>query len=342
MAERFRNNAYRFLRWSERYFKTDMVYLSRGGFWLTLGQVVSIFSLFLLSIVFANSISPETYGVYRYILSVAGMFAVFTLPGMMPAIVRATAQGKDHLIHAATRERATWSLLGVVVALLGAIYYFVNENNVLATALFIVAFFLPFFDTFSLYNAYLVGKKNFKKQTLLHLISQLVSVVFLTTTLFITDNIILILLAYFVPLALVRFILYVYTTKKIVAIPTPKNEENLIYGKHLSAMNVFSAVSTNIDKFLLWHFLGPAQVAIYVFAVAIPEQIKGPLKGLGELALPKFAEKKPDEIRTLMSSLWYKILWYGFFLLITSLVYIVSAPFIFSLFFTFLFIIRTV
>jgi hypothetical protein len=33
--------AYTFLRWSERHTKTDMIYLTKGGFWLTLAQVIS-------------------------------------------------------------------------------------------------------------------------------------------------------------------------------------------------------------------------------------------------------------------------------------------------------------
>ncbi len=57
-----------FLRWSEKYIKTDMIYLVKGGFWLTLGQIISSVSSLLLVIAFANLLPKETYGIYKYFL----------------------------------------------------------------------------------------------------------------------------------------------------------------------------------------------------------------------------------------------------------------------------------
>ena len=53
---------FRMLRWSERFTKTDMVYLAKGSFWMMAKQVgVSIIS-FGLAIAFANLLPQETYG----------------------------------------------------------------------------------------------------------------------------------------------------------------------------------------------------------------------------------------------------------------------------------------
>ena len=47
MIDKIKNKTYKLLRKSEKYTKTDMVYLTKGGFWLTLGQIISSTSAFL-------------------------------------------------------------------------------------------------------------------------------------------------------------------------------------------------------------------------------------------------------------------------------------------------------
>jgi O-antigen/teichoic acid export membrane protein len=326
-----KSKAIKLLKWSEKYTKTDMLYLAKGGFWLTVGQAVSSLSAFALAITFANLVPPETYGTYKYLLSIAAIFSLFTLPGMGTAVARAVARGDTATTHKATHARVLWSLIGTFFAFGGSAYYFINGNIELTIALAIIGVTLPVFDTFTLYNSYLAGKREFKKQTYYHVAAQLISTSILITTLFFTDNVLLILLAYFVPLLLTRFIIYIKVSQSFLKKKADK--ETLTYGKHLSIINIFSVIAKNTDKILLWHFLGPAQVAIYAFAIAIPEQIKGPLKGMGTLAFPKFATKTPEEIRENLPAFWRKLWLYAFLLSIISIAYIILAPLIFKLIF---------
>ena len=330
-----RDRVYRFLRWSERYTKTDMVYLTSGGFWLTLGQVVSSLSALVLAVAFANLVPPETYGTYKYLLSIASIFAIFTLPGMNTALVRAVAQGHEGLIHSVTRSRVMHSFLGSVVALVGSGYYFLNENVELSLALLVIAATLPVFDTATGSLSYLLGKSRFGLQTTYHMLTQIVSAGILTVTVFFTHNIILILLAYFVPLTLVRGFLYFHITRTISKSEADVDitKETHTYGKHLTAMQILGVVSGNIDKILLWKFLGPAQLAVYAFAIAIPEQVKGPLKGMSSIMLPKFAAHASIETSLPPQHFWYKFLLYTSLLAIISLVYIAIAPLLFHMLF---------
>ena len=75
---------YRLLRKSERYFKTDMVYVARGGFWVTAGNIVSALAAFGLAVAYANLLPKESYGTYKYILSLAGIIGAFSLTGLAP------------------------------------------------------------------------------------------------------------------------------------------------------------------------------------------------------------------------------------------------------------------
>ena len=76
------------LRASERYTKTDMVYVTTSGFWLILGQSVSAVATLGLAIAFANLLDQELYGNYKYALAVASVMGTLTLTGFTSAVMR--------------------------------------------------------------------------------------------------------------------------------------------------------------------------------------------------------------------------------------------------------------
>ena len=89
------NYLYRILRWSERYTRTDMVYLAKGGFWTGVKRVFGIPLGIGLSIALANLLTPEDFGVYKFVLAFAGIITAFSLTGMSTAVMQAVAQGYE-------------------------------------------------------------------------------------------------------------------------------------------------------------------------------------------------------------------------------------------------------
>jgi O-antigen/teichoic acid export membrane protein len=203
------------LRWSEKYFKTDMVYLARGGFWLTLGQTISSLSSFLLVVAFANLLPKETYGTYKYVLSIAGILAISTLSGMSTAIIQAVARGYEGSLVPALKTKIRWGLLGGLAGLILAGYYFYQGNITLTVSFLISAVFLPFMDSFGIYDAFLQGRKLFDISAKYGIISQIIAVIILITTLFFTKNLFFILFVYF--LDFTSFFLFQTYSQKIFA-----------------------------------------------------------------------------------------------------------------------------
>lgn len=330
MRENLRHWPLRALRWSQTYTKTDMLYLASGSYWLVVGQAIASLSALMLAIAFANLVSPEVYGTYKYILSLAGIFSIASLPGMGTAVMRMAARGNESVVHAATRARVTYACAGSLVALGGSAYYLSNGNVELALGLLIIATSLPLFDTLTLHLSYFVGKQRFDTRTKYQGTTQLASALILVATLLLTNNVVVILLSYFAPLALMRAVQYWRIARDIPRASTAEDADVVRYGKHLTVMQLLGMVAGELDKVLIWKFLGPAQVAIYTFALAIPEQVKGPLKGVGELAFPKFAAQTPEQIRSNLPALWRKLALYGLSLLGMTILYILAAPYIFN------------
>ena len=333
MREKLLGALVRALRRSQAYTKTDMLYLASGGFWYVVGQSIASLSALALAIAFANLVSPDIYGTYKYILSLAGICAIASLPGMNTAIARTVAQGNESVIHTATHSRMRHAMVGSLFAIAGSAYYLYNGNAELSLALLIIALTLPFFDTLTGYLFYFVGQRRFNLRTKYYATTQVIGMLILIGTLFFTNNLLLILLAYFLPLSLMRAVQYMHVVRDIPHTSSPKDAETARYGKHLTAMQILGTIGGEMDKILLWKFLGPAQVAIYTFALAIPEQFKGPLKGIGELAFPKFSAQTPEYISENLPALWRKLAWYGLGLFGLSLIYIVLAPYLFPLIF---------
>jgi len=325
---RLKRIIYRLLRRSEKYTKTDMVYLAKGGFWLSLGQIISSVSTFLLAIAFANLLPKEVYGTYKYVLSLLGLLAISTLSGMGTAVTRAVAQGNDGSFLPALKLKIRWGLLGGLASLGLAGYYYLQGNIQLTFAFLITAIFIPFMDSFSLYGSLLAGKKRFDVSSKYGIFIKIIASLLIFITLCFTKNLLAILFIYLASYTLLRLIVLKLSLKYIEN--KKEDPESISYGKHLSLMNIISLIANQIDKILIFHFLGAGQLAVYSIAIALPEQIKGVLKNISNLALPKFSEKKSEEIK---KTLYQKMRLFYIILLFIVIVYWLLAPTLFKLLF---------
>src|SRR3989344_3136851 len=141
--QNLRQKAHSMLRGSEGFFKTDMVYLAEGGSWLSLGQIVSSISSFLLIIAFANLVPKETYGTYKYVLSIVGILLIPSLPGISTAVSMAATRGLDGTLALALTTKVRWGFISSLASLLLAGYYFVSGNTSLMISFLIASIFLP-------------------------------------------------------------------------------------------------------------------------------------------------------------------------------------------------------
>jgi len=306
-----------------------MVYFSRGGFWLTAGQMFSSLSAFLLSIAFANLLPKETYGTYKYVLSIASILSIPTLSGMTTSLAQAIASGSDGSFIPAVKARIKWGLLGALASLILASYYFYQADTTLTISFLMAAVFLPFMDSFNSYEAILVGKKLFKTSTKYNIIMKAAATIGMISTLYLTKNIFLIIFSYFILYTVLRFIFLQITIYKI-ELNHQQDPKTISYGKHLSLMNVISTAASQLDKILIFNYLGAIELGIYSFAIAMPEQIKGLLNNIQTLALPKFTQSTHRENR---KTILIKMLKFSVIVFPVVIIYIITAPYIFKLFF---------
>ncbi|MEK7628417.1 MAG: oligosaccharide flippase family protein [Patescibacteria group bacterium] len=286
------------LRWSERYTKTDMVYLASSGFWLTSGRLFSVASGTLLTIAFANLFSPTSFGTYKYVLSIAGVVGAFSLGGLGGAVTRAIAQGNIHIVRAVFRVSVLWSIPASAVALAGSAYYFWNGNVHLGTGLLLIAITNPFLNGFTLWKSTLLGAQDFRGLTMYGMPRALIPVALLLGTLLMTQEVPIILAVYFFSNLLVGWVIYEMTLRKHhIGDGGTGVGEIVTYGKHMSVMGALSQAVGNLDQLLLWHFAGPVQLAIYAFALAPIRELRSFPENIYPIIFPKMATKTVEEMK---------------------------------------------
>ncbi len=293
---KIKQKIYNLLRWSEKYVKTDMVYLAKGGFWLTLRQMVSAVFGLLLIIAFTNYLSKEIYGTYKYVLSIASILAIPTLTGMGTSIVKSVARGYEGSFIPALKTKLSWGIFSSLASLGLSGYYFFQKNITLAICFLIAACFLPLLNSFNLYTSFLNGQKKFKLQVKYNIITQIIATAFLLIVLFFTKNLFLLIFTYFFSYTILHFIFLKITIKK-TRLNQRQDPQAISFGKHLSLINVIGIIASQLDKILIWHFLGSTSVAIYLIATSIPVKIKDFLKSISILALPKFSQQSVQKLK---------------------------------------------
>lgn len=334
------------IRWAtlvlQHFLRTDIQYLASGSFWLGIGRVFGALVAFGLSILYARYLPKELYGDYRYVLSVLGALGIFALPGVATVITRGVARGFE-----GTFRRGSFliflSSFGVMLGGFGiAAWFFWHGNPVLGWGFIVASFFTPFAEGLGNWRAYFDGRRQFYKKTIWNIGAQFfygasmagaVGVVFFFS-LSSWQNLIVLLGMSVVGHALPNTIAYLAALRRVPR-EAPSEQGAIRYGVYLSALDVPSTVVMYLDGILLHAFLGPAALAVYSFAIAAPEQLKGLMSTAATAAFPKISQRTDTlEARqaikkTLPSKLWRSSA------LTAGIVaaYILAAPFLFRIFF---------
>lgn len=321
-----KNRVGKAIAWSERFTKTDTRYLLKGGFWLGLGRGLSILLSLGLAVAFANLLDPKEYGVYKFVLSLAGFLWAFTLTGLPAAITRAVAQGHEGMLPKAIKSQMRWSTIVTISALAISLYYFYNDNQTLGTAMLLVGAFSPFIKTYEMFGSYLSGKQAFKIKTFFGVLRDSIPTAALIGALFFTNDPVLLIATYFVSHTFAAGLFYFITLKKFP--PNDTDDETVTKdGKHLSLMNIIGKAAAEVDKILLFHHLGAAPLALYAFAYAPVQQ----MQGFGTLIQTLLAAKLPSRS---FEELKRSIPWKTFlaFLITIPIVgaYVAAAPYIYT------------
>ncbi len=327
----------------EGFLRTDVRYLLRGTFWLTIGKSVGILIAFGLSILYARYLPKELYGEYRYVLSLLGTFAVFSLSDIGMAITRSIARGQDGAWIRGTRVMLLSSFGMTVAALIASLYFYTQRDISLAMGFLAVAFLAPFAEGLGGWRAYFDGKRDFRTKTTWNVLAQLFAgtlvagaVIYISRSVAQPLGAIAILAgAYVAGRAFPNIFFSLLIWRKHIQTKATSDPNAVRYGIHLSIVKIPATIATYIDSILLYTYLGPVPLAIYSFALAPVDQVKALLTNIADVGFPKFSEKTQTsgERALLRATLPRKLLKASLITGAGALFYIAAAPLLFRIVF---------
>ena len=314
------------LRWSEKYFKTDMVYATKGNFWQMSGQMAnSIMSIGLLFL-FANLLPKETYGTYRYILSLASILSVLTLTGMNQAVSQAVANGREGVFKTSVKYQLKWNIMQLAAFWILSGYYFLNGNVTLSISFFVLGLVSPIIAALNTYSAFLDGKRNFKLNNLFSIAGTAIYVAGMIAAIMLSKESISLVIAYSLA-TLVSNIIFYFSVLKLYNPGREEAKDTLKYGRELTYIGFMNPIVSQIDKIILSHFWGATALAVYSLSMAVPERAISIIKSWVSIGLPKFASKTPEEINQVFYLRVFQGMGVG---LICFIGYILIAPYMFK------------
>ncbi len=310
----------------ERVIKTDVRYVMRGSTWLTYSHAVSALTTLAFAIVCARFLSKELYGTYKYVFAISSTISVFSLTGLSVAVMNSAAKGFDGTLRYVFRKNLIWSLPSLLIFFtVSGYYYFVQKDLLLAVSVCIVGLLSPLFASASLSDSVFSGKRDFKRSALTTSLASVGVTAATIVAVLLSHNLIVLVSTFMMASVVAEGVVYWYANR-VYAKNADVDKEAMNYGFHLSIMSVLGGIIDRIDSLITFQLLGPAQLAVYSFAIAIPEQIKGLGKNVGTLAQPKFSHGNPDLARKTML---HKMTVFAVGMFVVSVCYIYAAPYFF-------------
>ncbi len=322
-----KNRLIQLLRSFEHFTKTDNVYLAKNGTLLICTQAVSVLNGFVLYILISHFLTKEIYGQYKYFLSLFSLFSLTTFTGMEVAVLRAVAQGNDGAVEAGFKRKLMGGAIGSLLSCLAAAYYTYNGRADLALALIMMAIFAPWIYAANVYSSAFSGKKKFSSYTKINIATTLLAFVFMAIAFITVRNPVWLFLAFLVTSSTS---LIAYYIARQTLTNTNIGKDTFSFGTHLTKLDILGTIANNIDGILIFHFLGATSLAIYTFAIIPVEQMKGFLKSVQSIAMPKFSINSIAHTRTTIQR---KIKLFMLGIAILMAVYILLAPSFFKFFF---------
>lgn len=230
--------------------------------------------------IFTHYVTPKTYGIYQYVISILAILAPFTLPGIDTAIVRCASKNQEFVYYSLVKKRIKWATFASILLIIYALYLYIYKEALELSIIFAIsAIFYPFYYTIQTYIPLLNGREFFSSMAKYQIAYALLAFFLITISVLVWGNLILIFLSMFIGCTL--FNIYVFINIKPKAGPKidkvifeNKFKDSLKYGKHITAIGTLPAIESWIDRIVIGLYFGFVDLAVFSIAKLFQNQLK--------------------------------------------------------------------
>lgn len=264
--------------------------LVRDTIWLIVLNIVQKTFGLLTTYVLVRALSTTAYGEYNFILTIISLAVVTSLPALGNAVLQSVSRGYLGTYRASLKVKFLSSLIGSLFLLGFTGWFFLQNNLELSYGFLIAACIFPFAYGFTQWKRLKIGLGNFSIVTKVDGISVIItSILIITAVSYVSNNILIPLLIILSVKALFDIVFSVLTYRSIKS-DDKVEKGSIYYGIKSSLFSVLGTTALTIDKIMIFFFLSPTSLAIYVAAEKIPELVKSLIKSLAAALAPRFAK----------------------------------------------------
>lgn len=283
---------------------------------------------FFIYVLVARFVDPALFGEYKYFVSIFELSSICALSGMKISLIRSVARGFEGSLRQGFWLRVQYGyVLGIPLAAMG--FYRAWQGQWPQAFLFFLLYFsIPFLYAFSLALPFLQGKKAFSSLSKIMFVSELITLTSMLLAIFFTKTSVAFFTIFFA-FSLAGYIaFYIYARRHVEDQAT--DPQLLSHARHQSFLDVLQIIAGRIDSTILFHLLGPVELAFYAFGVLTVDQLRGLCSVIYTAIGPRFASYHlKDTLRTISQ----KMFMMGLLGAIVAVAYWVVAPVLYQVLF---------
>lgn len=247
-------------------------------------------SAVLLTVLLAHFFSPETFGEYTYLITLAGILSVVLMLGMKMAILRAAARGGRQMLLLGTRYQLRFLPLFLLL-FIGAVLFL--KGSLFTPLVVFVGLAAAFFHLADNYLFLLAGEERFREGAVRKLVVNTGLLLSVVLAAYVTRNAVQSTFFYFLIPALLHGWFFIRESRAVPPATSQESSGYLALGRQLSFVGVLGVAGLYFDRLVVGSVLGLAPLAFYSIAYAYGSQLSSAAKVLAVVALPDSARLTP-------------------------------------------------
>lgn len=246
-------------------------YMGRRAPLLLLRKIIEIaFGLVTLAVL-ARTLSQQEYAIYSLLFSYVAIARLTALPGLGQAVTQSFARGARGIYRPAVRLSLLGAVVGTVLISIGGWWHWQSGEVELGQMLLVTAMFFPLMGGLMLWREAAIGAEDYWWFLVFEGGSNAARGLAIIASAYLFPGMLLpVVLAALAAPAITNVIA---TLVRIGGTPGSGQIEvgAIRYGLEVSAYQLPTVISQNLDKIFLFHLISPQALAIYVVAQRIPE-----------------------------------------------------------------------
>lgn len=255
-----------------------------GAGWLFLQQLLIAPMSILTTVILTNFLSIESYGYYKYIISIYGIISIFSFSGIYSIATLNMQRGQDYFFKLGFKYKKIVRWIPSIISFCVAIYYFYMGNSFLAVFFLLNIFSYLIVDTYDFYLVALQGKgdyrANMKYATLYYLCSTFPPAI----TAFFTQNLYIIFIVMYLSQGIFRYISFQVIKRKLHLDMKSLNAHNISREEikdfekeslSITFTGALGSAQVNASGVIVFNRLGAEANAIYSIALTFADFVSG-------------------------------------------------------------------